>query len=223
MRYQPKIPGNLHLVAPVGQTPKYVHDCDGCHFLGQQTKADGNIVDLYVHCYEHRPTVIARLSDQNSDYQAGYEVSYGQSDLLTEARHRAETLGLVQYDVYTALTYAKRNSPDAERLHQEVLATPEYLAYQAHLQGDESTRASAMNQFVDARLAVQLQYKPTALRSDALMAVESDMVRVIVAGARISEFDAMKVTLQMTEPEWLKVTDEVDAPLDDCNTNTAAV
>lgn len=220
MHYQPKIPANLHLVAR-GQVPKHAHDCDGCHFLGQHTDADGDIVDLYIHCYDHGPTVLARLSDQASDYQAGYEVSYGQSVLLTEARNRAETLGLAKYDVYTALNYAKRNSAEAERLHHEVLATPEYQAYQAHRQGDKDTCIAAMNQLVEARLAAQQQYRPEALRSDALMAVESTMLRVIAAGARISDFDAMKFTLEMSEAEWVKVTDEEESPLAEENINTA--
>lgn len=56
--------------------PLYKHDCvEGCVFLGRHRKSDGHVVDLYWHqprwVLFGAMTVIARSSDEPSDYVSG--------------------------------------------------------------------------------------------------------------------------------------------------------
>lgn len=71
---------------------RYVHDCYTCVFLGQHGDAD-----LYVHPRGHI-TVIARYSNDGSDYASGLSAS-GIPD-LTEARRRAVERGVLVLDAY---------------------------------------------------------------------------------------------------------------------------
>ena len=49
--------------------PKYLHDCESCVFLGAfQNETD---VDLYWCRQNGSPTIIARFSDEGSDYESG--------------------------------------------------------------------------------------------------------------------------------------------------------
>lgn len=69
--------------------PKFVHDDDHCTFLGHFEGAD-----LY-HCDQGGvlPTLIARHSDQDSDYVSG--LCFADRDpQIGEAKRRAEALGL---------------------------------------------------------------------------------------------------------------------------------
>jgi len=70
---------------------RYQHDCSACTFLGQHNDAD-----LYFCSQGGKfPTVIARYSDEGSDYQSG--LSAGKSGLipdLAEAYRRAVTNNL---------------------------------------------------------------------------------------------------------------------------------
>lgn len=59
--------------------PNYKHDCNVCQFLGA-TILDGKTFDLYYCAGE--PTVIARWSDEGSEYASG--LSFGLSAM---ARH----------------------------------------------------------------------------------------------------------------------------------------
>jgi hypothetical protein len=99
--YQPVIPENLHLVTAAGETPQHTHDCSACIFLGRL----GND-DLYLHQSEVENTVIARSGSDGPAYSSGMGFSYGQSHRLTEARHRAEKLGLHTYNAIEAMHYA---------------------------------------------------------------------------------------------------------------------
>ena len=128
MHFQPKIPKNLDLVSSCTK-PAFVHDCSECHFLGTFEGAVG-LVDLYAH-NAVEPTVIARFSSEGPDYASGSCFSYGQNNELTEARWRAQLLGLWTYDVYEALHYAKSEYPEAYR--EMLRALPFTLEYQALL------------------------------------------------------------------------------------------
>jgi hypothetical protein len=48
----------------------FKHDCEHCHFLGN-VLAGGKEVDLYFCNQAGMPTVIARYSDEGSDYASG--------------------------------------------------------------------------------------------------------------------------------------------------------
>jgi len=75
-------------------TPTYKHDCTQCVFLGTAT-APGTpqVVDLYFCDQGGRPTVIARFSDDASDYQSG--LGFTSLLFLKEAELRAKKLGLL--------------------------------------------------------------------------------------------------------------------------------
>lgn len=61
---------------------RYQHDCDGCVPLGEFGE-----YDLYAHC-EQPVTVIARRSDEGSDYVSGLELAEFYPE-LAEAKKRA--------------------------------------------------------------------------------------------------------------------------------------
>src|SRR3990167_2809320 len=89
--------GILMMGSPMNK-PKYQHDCDECVFLGTfQNEQD---TDLY-WCGEKKgilPTVIARFSDEGSDYASG--MCFGRihanepSSSIGEAYRRAIARGL---------------------------------------------------------------------------------------------------------------------------------
>jgi hypothetical protein len=106
--YTPVIPQNLHLVAPAGETPQHQHDCSDCIFLGRYGEED-----LYIHLSEVENTVIARFGSDGPAYSSGLCFSYGQTPRLTEARHRAEKLGLHQYNAMHAMHYATNETERA--------------------------------------------------------------------------------------------------------------
>jgi hypothetical protein len=72
-------------------SPKWRHDCDRCHFLGQ-TIGGGKPVDLYVHEKDadgrRSPTLIARYGDEGHEYysiDANYAHATGHSELFAAA------------------------------------------------------------------------------------------------------------------------------------------
>lgn len=70
--------------------PKHEHDCDTCIFLGTD---ENEPVDYYYH-KEGMETLIARFSDQDSDYISGM-VFVGMNPWITEADRRAKALGVL--------------------------------------------------------------------------------------------------------------------------------
>ena len=72
-------------------TPRYDHDCDSCVFLGSH-----RLHDLYF-CPQHGiPTIIARFSDEPSDYYSG--MSFGKNKIiepLFAAYRKAVDRGLI--------------------------------------------------------------------------------------------------------------------------------
>ena len=63
------------------ETPKYIHDCEECIYLGTY-----NETDLYF-C-DATPTVISRYSDNGPDYKSG--LIFADKDIeLGEAKSRA--------------------------------------------------------------------------------------------------------------------------------------
>lgn len=69
--------------------PRYEHDCNYCHFLGKHEDAD-----LYA-CVGKNPTVIARTSDEGSDYTSGIAVALNGDTALLEALRIAHQRGLI--------------------------------------------------------------------------------------------------------------------------------
>jgi hypothetical protein len=84
----------LDVIFPTG--PEYVHDCTDCTYLGRYLSFDPGstkIADLYVHTHGES-TVIARFSDEGSDYTSGL-CFVGRVKALTEAHRRAVAKGLL--------------------------------------------------------------------------------------------------------------------------------
>lgn len=69
--------------------PRYEHNCDSCHFLGKHEDAD-----LYA-CVGKNPTVIARTSDEGSDYTSGIAGALNGDAALLEALRIAHQRGLI--------------------------------------------------------------------------------------------------------------------------------
>jgi hypothetical protein len=70
----------------LSRQPRYVHDCDGCTFLGQFEEYD---------LYACDNTVIARRSDEGSDYKSGLVFGITRVDAhLAEALDRATARGI---------------------------------------------------------------------------------------------------------------------------------
>lgn len=135
MPVQTRFPHNFSLVADPSEPPQFEHDCDSCLFLGRHAH-ECRAADLYVHCGPGETTVIARYASEGSCYCSGLPFSYGMNPALTEARLRAQKLGLLQYDPLEALTYAKKGSTCEAELQEVLLGRPEYKAVLAFDAGD---------------------------------------------------------------------------------------
>ena len=73
--------------------PRHKHDCDQCDYLGQYEGAD-----LYF-CGKSLPTVIARYSDEPSDYTSGLEIAKtGLNSALWAAYQEALKRGFIKED-----------------------------------------------------------------------------------------------------------------------------
>lgn len=73
--------------------PKHQHDSKCCKFVGRYEETDA---DLYF-CNQNGviPTLIARHSDEGSDYTSGWRLKYSSPE-LAEAYRLAVAAGLVQ-------------------------------------------------------------------------------------------------------------------------------
>jgi hypothetical protein len=80
----------------VTETPQYKHDCETCVFLGRFTDNStytGGVdreYDLYYHQGTIETTVVARFSDEGSDYSSGL---FGFNPARVEAARRAIARG----------------------------------------------------------------------------------------------------------------------------------
>lgn len=72
---------------------RFKHDCPHCVALGKTAKADLYFCSLGGNRFP--PTVIARYSDEDSDYASGLIFADAHSD-LAEAKERAQAAGLLK-------------------------------------------------------------------------------------------------------------------------------
>lgn len=179
MKYQPKIPANLHMVADATVGPVYQHDCSCCIFLGRQSTPHGE-VDLYVHPdIGFSRSVIARYSSDGPEYSSGLVFSYGRIPPLTEARRRAQALGLLDYDVYEALHYAVPETPEFDEMKRALPFTIEYQMMLAYERGDIERSSGLATNLVDSGLDSMRKYKPERQRADALDEVQERVIKVL--------------------------------------------
>lgn len=83
---------------PIAHTASiFLHDCDNCVYLGhwheEPVTDDSRIADLYWCAQSGFPTVIARFSDEGSDYTSGM-VAAPHIPALAEAKRLAELVSL---------------------------------------------------------------------------------------------------------------------------------
>jgi len=99
-----------------GASPLYTHACPRCVYLGP-LDVDARRADLYVcRSSDSSPadvSFLARFSSETGDYVCGEALAYGVSAALTEARRRAQRLGLCAYRLAAGARYLGANVPDA--------------------------------------------------------------------------------------------------------------
>lgn len=202
MTTQASTPENLSLVAEAGTVPRFKHDCECCHFLGRYAAANNREADLYVHASGRMPTVIARYSSDGPDYASGLSASFSQIPELTEARLRAQRLGLLDYDVFQALFYAQPGTESFEELRKALPFTLEYQAVLTFEQGDVVRSQGLVSHLVDVAHARRREYDATASRTGAVLDVDSRMARVVNAYRGIGDFRSFELAAQVTAFEW---------------------
>lgn len=181
MSNQAQLPPNLHLVAPAGERPLYQHDCDCCHFLGR-FQGERGPADLYAHTAGHMPTVIARYGSDGPDYSSGASFSYGRLTDLTEARLRAQQLGLWTFNVKEALFYVDpEHAQCLEELRTALPFTSEYQAFLAHETGDSLRHEGLVRHLVQVNHARRLKYAPETTLLASVMEVQGEVVKVVSA------------------------------------------
>lgn len=225
MSYQPQIPANLHLVADATVAPLHQHDCSCCHFLGRY-RIDQVEADLYAHSGKHMPTVIARFSSDGPDYASGLYSAYGNSPDLSEARRRAVLLGVLDYDVYQALDYAKPDTPEFEELKRALPFTVEYQAVLAHERGDIERSDALFTHLVSSQHARLKRYEPKRRRANAYYDIEGRVIKILMTYRGCSWVEAYECLTPMLEHEMVAVLAEADVALDEddeaANDETAA-
>ncbi len=179
MNYHAQIPSNLHLVAPAGERPQFQHDCDCCHFLGRFISENGP-ADLYAHTSGNMPTVIARYGSDGPNYASGSSFSYGRLEDLTEARVRAQRLGLWAFNVKEALFYADPEHAQCfDEMRTALPFTEEYQAFLAYEKGDVARHESLVRHLAELNLAQRLKYEPESTPLRSVMDVQTAIVKVV--------------------------------------------
>lgn len=189
------------------ETPRYLHDCDCCHYLGRHTGEHYGEMDLYVHTYGST-TVIARFGDEGGNYLSGLYAGYGQDADLTEARCRAEAAGVLTYDLNLALHYAQGDA-EQERLRQALPDAPLYQAYLAHCRADHVRAQELVAGCHAAELEKVIhyaaehpdpRYTPEYPEHDALVECQRTLVRMLEAMGVAQGMAAWEIVLELTQP-----------------------
>ena len=128
----------LSLATQLTQPPQFTHDCEQCTYLGRHVDDKGNEADLYIHLTQRdvEQTVIARYSSEGREYSSGAPFSFGSNPALTEARLRAQARGLVEFDVVSAVNYAKPGTVAYDEMLRALPGTLEIKAYLAYQERD---------------------------------------------------------------------------------------
>lgn len=136
--------------------PRYVHDCTCCTFLGHLAESD-----LYV-CTARQLTVIARRSSSPADYVSGVGSSFGSNEALTQARLRAQSRGLVGYDLDLALQSIHADANDAVKAELEAeLLNSKVGRVLALLASNRDLGVSAVADFIAAAVKVAAERSPS--------------------------------------------------------------
>lgn len=178
MSYQPAIPANLHLVADPVVTPQFSHDCDLCSFLGRFRNEDDRDCDLYFHGHS-QDTVLARYSSEGSDYTSSIYSGYGRDAALTEARRRANKLGLYPYKVLQALNYFAPGTDSEAELIAALPGTDEIKAYELARAGDVVASLEVLRALVTQRRAARAELGLQNAGPTSAWSVEDEYRRMV--------------------------------------------
>lgn len=183
-------------------SPRFTHDCDCCHFLGTLQAAAGPC-DLYAHV-KGVPTVIARYSDEPSDYASGLCFSYGMNPVLTEARYRAVERGLLPFDLAEAL----RNVTGADAIQKLHAALPFTLEYQIALSyepGNKSRAQSLLFHLLQLEEAAAKKKQQSCPSSELLLGIETRIAQAVSTYRQIPVHKAHQMLEELTEEFWDQV------------------
>lgn len=201
MNCTPIIPANLTLVTGTEQAPRFEHDCDCCQFLGH-FRGEHGPVDLYVHTRGHMPTVIARFGS-DGNYASGMCFAYGQLDDLTEARVRAQKLGILEYNVYEALRHVSANCDDSPTELQNALPfTAEYQAVLAFEAGDTERYQGLVTHLVQKALAYERKHRPDAIEGVGITRAHERIGSVIAYYRKLDPLEAIRAIEGITAFAW---------------------
>lgn len=183
------------------QPPLFQHDCELCTYLGRYHDPERDEdSDLYVHTAGSTPTVISRYGSNGPEYSSGLYGSYGQIPALSEARQRAERLGLLTYSVYQALEYARLGSPDYAVMLDALTFTEEILAYRAY-QSNDLNRAYDLLE----HLLVLARRDSDVDESERLLQVTSRLCQILIVREGLPGPEGWKRAFKMMEPWWAKL------------------
>ena len=187
---------------PSKDTPQFQHDCDCCHFLGRHVDPEtSQNMDLYAHT-RGNPTVIARTGI-DGDYMSGLPFAYGSIAPLTEARRRAQSAGVLPYQLRSALAYT---TPEDEsciaELKEAITMSLEWRAVQAFESNDVSRSQALVNTLVDEAFTKNKERDPSALRLAASFDVTNRIDKMLQVMHSMNPLQSMNLSQSITEFVW---------------------
>lgn len=183
----------------ITEKPRYVHYCACCKFLGTY-RYGRETLDLYVHGGRHS-TVLARYGSEDPEYTSGTDASYGNVTPLQEARLRAQKLGLLEYDVYQGLSYARPGTPAYAELLAALPFTVEYQAWLALSAGNVERSQGLATHLLN--LARAKKYQTDRSIGACLLEIENRLVRILIAlkkGGELHSFDEAEAVTEFLWP-----------------------
>lgn len=183
-------------------TPQFQHDCDCCHFLGRHVDPEtSQRMDLYAHT-RGMPTVIARTGI-DGDYMSGLSFSYGRIGPLTEARQRAQSAGLLSYDLHEALHYATPESAGTyTELKAAILASAEWNALLAFEAKKTQASQDLINPLVDAAYAKDKERDKSAMRLGSCFEVTQRIDKMLQLMRGYNPLQSMIRSQEVTDFVW---------------------
>lgn len=185
-----------------GTTPRFTHDCDCCHFLGTLQASTGPC-DLYAHV-NGVPTVIARYSDEPSDYASGLCFSYGMNPVLTEARNRAVAQGLLPFDLAEAL-HSTTGAEAIQKLRAELPFTIEYQVALAFEQGKAGRAQGLLRHLLQTAEAAAAKRLSEQSSPRLLLDIEDRIAQTVSVYRGIPLHEARLTLLDLTGVLWDQV------------------
>ena len=158
-------------------------------------------MDLYAHT-TGMPTVIARTGI-DGDYMSGLSFSYGRVAPLTEARQRAQSAGLMTYDLHEALHYATPESAGTySELKAAIFASPEWNALLAFEANKTQASQDLINLLVDQAFEKEKTYNPSAMRLGSCFEVTQRIDKMLQIVRQCTPLESMVQSQNVTDFVW---------------------